>query len=417
MVVKTELNLSELRDFAKNLPKLKDKILELMEIDMKSYARDFLDGILAAELALFLGREKYQRKSLLQVSQRNYRNGSYGRTFFVKGLGGLSVKIPRDRQGKFQTQVLPRFARVDERVKQDCLLMYLMGQSTRSVSLISERLFGRKLSHTEISTVNQQLSEKVEQWRTRPINEEFKYLYVDGTNFTMRIDDKIQKVCVLVVIGVSKSNHKQVLALQAGDKESASTWRQLFKDLKTRGLNKAAVELGIMDGLSGLEKVFEEEFPEAVVQRCQVHLAKNVLTKTPRGVRKAVADDLRSIFYASSKKKAKGFFTDFEKRWEKELPSAVKCLSNNIESALNFFNFPQEEWLSLRTTNAIERLNKEFKRRTKPMEIVAGEASCYNLLAVIAIKMEAHWKRNPIHFQRSLPWFNSPAEKIENLHN
>ncbi len=414
MVLKTELNLSELRDFAKNLPKLKGQILELMEIDVKSYARDFLNGLLAAELALFLGREKFERKSLVQLSQRNYRNGYYGRTFFVKGLGGLSIKVPRDRQGKFQTQVLPRFSRVDERVKQDCLLMHLMGQSTCSVSLISERLFGRKLSHTEISTLNKELSEKIEQWRTRPIEEEFKYLYVDGTNFKMRIDGKVEKVCVLVVIGVTKSNHKQVLALQAGDKESASTWRQLFKDLKFRGLKKELVELGIMDGLSGLENVFEEEFPNAVIQRCQVHLAKNVLTKAARGVRKELADDLRSIFYASSKKKAKQFFSDFEKRWERETPSAVKCLRNNIESALTFFKFPEEEWLSLGTTNPIERLNKEFKRRTKSMEIIAGESSCYNLLGVIALKMEAHWKRNPIHFQRSLPWFKSPKE---NLHN
>ncbi len=417
MVLKTELNLTELRDFAKNLPKMKDQILELMEIDTKTYAKNFLNGLLSAELAFYLGREKYERKSLIQVGQRNYRNGFYGRTFYVKGLGGLSIKVPRDRQGKFQTQVLPRFARVDERIKQDCLLMYLMGQSTRSVSMISERLFGRKLSHTEISSVNQELYKKVEEWRVRPITEKFKYLYIDGTNFKMRIDGTVTTVCVLVVIGVSLSNHKKVLALQAGDKESATTWRQLFKDLKTRGLDKEAVELGIMDGLAGLESVFTDEFPKAVVQRCQVHLAKNVLTKTPHGVRKDVADELRSIFYASSKKKAKEFFSGFEKRWESEIPSAVKCLRNNLESSLTFFKFPSEEWLSIRTTNAIERLNKEFKRRTKPMEIVAGEASCYNLLAVISLKMEAHWFKNPIHFQRSLPWFNSPAEKSVNLHN
>ena len=108
------------------------------------------------------------------------------------------------------------------------------------------------------------------------------------------------------------------------------------------------------------------------------------------------------------------FYKTFETKWSKEIPSAFKCLERNIGNALTFMKFPEEEWLSIRTTNAIERLNKEFKRRTKPMEVVAGEASCYNLLAVIAIKMEAHWKKNPIHFQRSLPWFKSHQE---NLHN
>ena len=108
----------------------------------------------------------------------------------------------------------------------------------------------------------------------------------------------------------------------------------------------------------------------------------------PRKLKKAIADDLRSIFYASSKKKAMEFFGTFKEKWQKELPSAVKCLENSIEACLTFFICPEEEWISLRTTNIIERLNKEFKRRTKPMEIVAGENACYMLLAFISLKME-----------------------------
>jgi putative transposase len=132
--------------------------------------------------------------------------------------------------------------------------------------------------------------------------------------------------------------------------------------------------LGVMDGLPGLEKVFKEEFPGAKVQRCQVHVTRNVLAKVPKKLKKAVADDdLRSIFYASSKEKAMEFFAVFKEKWEKDLPSAVKCLENSIQSCLTFFICPEEEWISLRTTNVIERLNKEFKRRTKPMEIVRRE--------------------------------------------
>lgn len=409
-MINVELNLPELREFARNLPKMKGEILELMQIDVKRFATDLLDGLMSAEFSFFIGREKYERKAVVAQTVRNYRNGFYTRTVSVKGLGAITAKIPRDRLGQFHTEVLPKYQKMDERLKDDCSLLYLMGMSTRALELVSERIFGTKISHGEISAHTKELSEKVEAWRTRAITEDVKYLYVDGTNFKMRIDNVIEKVCVLVVIGVTASNHKIVLALQAGDKESATTWRQLFKDLKNRGLDKEKIQLGIMDGLAGLETVFEEEFPKARVQRCQVHLASNVLTKTPHAIRKQVADDMRSIFYASSRKKAMDFFRDFEKRWEKEIPSAVKCLQNNIESALRFFSFPQEEWLSLRTTNPIERLNKEFKRRTKSMEIVAGEKSCYNLLAVISIRMEAHWKKNPIHFQKQLPWFKSPKE-------
>jgi len=299
---------------------------------------------------------------------------------------------------------------MDPQIKSDAVLMYFLGMSTRSLSLVSERLFGRKISHALISEYSSELHARVEGWRTRGIEEEIKYIYVDGTYFTMRTTDSVEKVCVLVVIGVDKNGHKHILALQAGDKESASNWRELFKDLKARGLNGSKVELGIMDGLAGLEKVFCEEFQNSKVQRCQVHLARNVLAKCPHKIKNAVADDLRSIFYASSKKKADAFYKQFELKWAQEIPSAFKSLKTNIENALTFMNFPSEEWLALRTTNPIERLNKEFKRRTKTMEIVAGEKSCYSLLAVISIRMEAYWKKHPIAFQRKLPWFKSPEE-------
>ena len=154
--------------------------------------------------------------------------------------------------------------------------------------------------------------------------------------------------------------------------------------------------LGIMDGLPALEKVFSEEFSNAKTQRCQVHVARNVLAKVPRSQKQAVADDMRSIFYATSKAKALEFFETFRQRWEKDLPSAVKCLEQSLDSCLTFFSFPEVEWLSLRTTNIIERLNKEFRRRTKTMEIVAGENACYRLLAFISLKMELSWRANRV---------------------
>ena len=161
-----------------------------------------------------------------------------------------------------------------------------------------------------------------------------------------------------------------------------------------------------MDGLTGVETVFKEEFPNAKVQRCQVHVARNVLAKVPKKLKKEVADDMRSIFYASSRKKAMEFFEEFKEKWQDTIPSAVACLERSINACLTFFSFPEEEWISLRTTNIIERLNKEFKRRTKPMEIVAGEAACYRLLAFISLRMELHWRSNPIgKVRKNLPSF------------
>jgi len=412
-MINVSVDVSELKSFVQTLPQIKGQIFDVMHLDIRKASSEYLGMLMNMELALFLGRDRYERKGAVSTTSRNYRNGFYQRTFAIKNIGDLSIRVPRDRLGEFKTTVLPKYDRIDPAIKSDAVLMYFLGMSTRSLSLISTRLFGRKISHSLLSQHSAELHEKVEGWRTRAITDEIKYLYVDGTYFTMRTTDSIEKVCVLVVIGVDKNGHKHIIALQAGDKESASNWRELFKDLKSRGLDGSKIELGIMDGLPGLEKVFLEEFRNSKIQRCQVHIARNVLAKCPHKIKQEVADDLRSIFYASSKKKAEGFYKVFETKWAKEVPSAFKSLETNLENALTFMSFPEAEWLALRTTNPIERLNKEFKRRTKTMEIVAGEKSCYSLLAVVSIRMEAYWKKHPIAFQKRLPWFKSPDESTQ----
>jgi putative transposase len=388
-----KVSVSEAIALIKEVENVPAKILEYIGMNIQKEVGAFLTNLMEQELTHHVGREKYERKDGIT----DYRNGSYTRTFCIKGVGDVELKVPRDRDGNFQTRVLPRCQRYDSRITEDIAAMYLTGISTRTLSLLSKRLIGRSLSPTEVSNATTELKQAVETWRTRDLSgEKIKYLFLDGVNFRMRIAGSIDLIPVLVAIGVRKDGTKLVLALQSGDKESAAAWREFFKDLKGRGLDGSQIRLGIMDGLSGLEKVFQEEFPHAKIQRCQVHVARNVLAKVPKSVKQSVADDLRSIFYASSRKKADEFAVSFAEKWEKDIPSAVKCLSNSLDACLTFFSFPEEEWISLRTTNVIERLNKEFKRRTKPMEIVAGENACYLLLAFISLKMEMNWRTTKI---------------------
>jgi putative transposase len=380
----------------------------MVRFDIRETVGEYLTAMMNAELTHFLGRAPYERGG----QEVNHRNGSYGRDFTLKGIGQVEVKVPRDRKGDFKTKVMPRSKQYEEEISRDLSLMFLTGISTRSLSMISNRLIGRSISHTEVSSANSELAEAVEKWRMRDLSQEsITYLFIDGVSFPMRIDGSIERVPVLVAIGVTETGCKLVVALQSGDKESAFSWRELFRDLKSRGLNSQNVILGIMDGLSGLETVFKEEFPKAKVQRCQLHVARNVLAKVPKKLKKTIADDMRSIFYASSKEKALGLFDALKQRWEKDLPSAMKCLENSIGACLTFFNFPEGEWISLRTTNIIERLNKEFKRRTRSMEIVAGESACYRLLAFISLKMELHWRSNPVGKVRN------PAQQDHSLKN
>jgi putative transposase len=226
---------------------------------------------------------------------------------------------------------------------------------------------------------------------------------VNGYNFHMRQGHSIDVIPMLVVIGVTTNNEKTFLTIQKGDKDSATTWREVFKDLKGRGLDTKIVELGIMDGLSGLMTVFREEFINAKVQRCQVHVARNVLCKVPKKSKQEVVDHLRDIFYAPNKTKALDNFEKFSIKYQNEFPNAVSGLSKVIDECLTFYSFPQEHWISIRTTNLIERANKEFKRRTKSMEILAGENSAHRLLCFIALKMELKWKSSPLGRYYVLP--------------
>lgn len=409
-MIELSVNVAEVKGYIKELIEAPGKFFSMIRYNVRESVGQYLSELMEAELTFYIGRERYERRGGGEV---NYRNGGYNRRFTLKGIGEVVVNVPRDRKGKYKTDVLPRSRQYEDQIREDMGLMYLTGVSTRTLGLISHRLLGRSLSHNEVSKANLALTEGVEKWRNRDLSKELvKYMYVDGVNFDMRIGGSVEKVAVLVAIGVTEGGQKLVLGLQSGDKESASCWREFIRDLKGRGLDGSRVKLGIMDGLAGLEKVFQEEFSGAKTQRCQVHVARNVLAKVTKKHKKEVADDLRSIFYASSKEKAVTFYDKFRNDWQKEFPSAVKSLESSIDSCLTFFSFPAEEWISLRTTNIIERLNKEFKRRTKPMEIVAGENSCYRLLAFISLKMELAWRTAPVgKVNDNLPFFKQIAEK------
>jgi len=249
----------------KELQENPSRIFEMATMNVQKDVGIYLTNLMKAELTHVLGREAYQRSK----GETNHRNGSYPRKFCIKGIGEVDTKVPRDRNGEYQTQVLPRGKRYEDRIAEDLSVMYLTGISTRTLSMLSKRLIGREISHEEVSKANRELTAAVEKWRNRDLSQEkIKYIFVDGVIFKMRVDGSIENTPVLAAIGVTEAGTKLVLGLQSGDKESATNWREFFRDLKSRGLDGSAVRLGIMDGLSGLEKVFEEEFPYAKVQRC-----------------------------------------------------------------------------------------------------------------------------------------------------
>jgi putative transposase len=265
--------------------------------------------------------------------------------------------------------------------------------STRTIELMSERLFGRSFSAQEVSESVGSLHEEVARWRARRLDDRrWKYLFLDGTNFRVRRKD-VGIEPVLVAIGVDHDGLRSVLGFQAGDKESATSWEAFLGDLVHRGLDPAGVELGLMDGLPGLERVFGAQFRKARAQRCQVHKAVNVLAKVPKRLQPAFIPMMNEVFYNESDTASRDAMTRLVKRFRSLCPDGVDCLEKDLDALLAFYAFPKAEWATLRSTNPIERLNKEFKRRTKSMEVLGGEKTCYAILAYISMRMEKNWKK------------------------
>jgi putative transposase len=422
-----EGRITEAREIFNEIIKSPGRMFEMFRVDIKRACENAIERVIAMELTAYLGRERYERSRACGERSRtsrhkNYRNGSYSRSFTAKGIGTLNFEVARDREGQFHSKVINRYERYEEEIAHDVQAMFLSGMSTRSIELLSQHLLGRRVSSGEVSKINSELIAAVEQWRTRSLADiDVEYMITDGVFFKIRVKehvpakdeaeeevvkDEVKRIPMLVVIGVTKRKQRLFLAIQEGDKDSATTWREIFKDLKQRGLKASEVKLGMMDGLQGLENVFREEFQNAKVQRCIVHVMRNVITKAPRSSRQEVTDSLRDIFYAEDRKTAMTRFDDFVKKYSNVIPSATDSLKRAIKPCLTFFDFPKEEWKALKTTNAIERVNKEFKRRTKPMEILAGERSAYLILSFVAYKMEQNWKCAPFG-KSNLPTLNN----------
>jgi putative transposase len=339
------------------------------------------------EIALFLGQE---------ADPANKRNGYVTRTFGIKGIGALSVRVPRDRMGRFESNVVPPRRRYEEAIEKDLALLHLAGLSTRMLAQVSRRILGVRVSAQEVSNALDTIVPAARAFLERPLaDRRFMYLYVDGTNFHVR-RTTVDKEPSLVVIGVDETGRKSVLGIVQGDKDARDAWAMVFADLKARGLDHTAVRLGVMDGLPGLADVFTEAFPQARVARCWVHKARNVFPRVPVRYHAEFKRNWDAMQYAKSGAAAREAWDALQTRWQAVCGDAVACIAKDLEALLVHYEFPAEHWDALRTTNPIERVNKEFKRRSKAMETLTPEG-LKALQAFTALRLEMGWAMTPIH--------------------
>jgi len=385
-IVKFEFSVAELTKTVELFAHNRLVAFESVVAESRRSVQELINQVMHAEMTIFLG----------QADQAdNKRNGYEHRDYTLKGLGTLRLKVPVDRRRKFESSVIPKHERVDPRLSEDMAALHLAGISTRTLAMMSKRILGIEVSHQTISNSLPMLSEMALKWLKRPIEEKFWVLIVDGTNFHVRRRDSVEKEPSLVVLGITGDNRRSILAIEPGTRDNADAWRAVFRDLKQRGFDPSGVKLGIMDGLPGLERVFREEFPGAETARCWFHAMSNALAKCPSRLRDAFHVLARKVMYANGEMAARSAFDDLRAAMGDDCQRAVSCLEKDLTSLVTHFRFPQKLWKSLKTTNAVERIHKEFKRRSRSMEAV-GETTLTTLLAFTALRMEMTWRRRSI---------------------
>jgi len=354
----------------------------LLQEQIRMAVRLTLVTILEEEVSGLVGALPYERTP----ERRDYRNGYYTRDLDTT-VGLLEdLSVPRTRNGH-QTQVFEKYKRRRAELDNAIGDMFVGGVSTRKAGEVVESLTGSKPSPSTVSRVFHTLEGEYEAWKTRPLEEHYEYAFADGTYFTVIYDGEGHKMPILAVIGINVTGQREVLGFTIGDRENQTAWENLLEDLKTRGVK--TVGLWITDGNQAMINALELKFPDSPRQRCVKHKMDNVLGYVPNKQREPVRAELRAIFYQKNREAADQEVAAFCEKFEPIYPSAVACLKRDLEACLTFYAFPKAHWKTIRTTNVIERLYNEVKRRTKKMATAfRNENSCLLMFYAIVRSMK-----------------------------
>jgi len=324
-------------------------------------ARMMLQVALEEEITANLERDYYERTT----SAKGSRNGSKPRTVKI-GSGDIGLRMPQARNagGPFHSQILPPRVTQMEEIQEIIPLLYMNGLSSRKVKKAVGKLIGQKgLSHQNVMRISGRVVEEFNVWKKRDLSTlQVVYLILDGIRLGVRAGTT-EKEAVLVAWAFMEDGSRELVGVSLGNRESYNAWKGFLEDLVRRGMSEPM--LTVIDGCPGLIKAVDEVFPESDKQRCTKHKTENVLDKALEQDRASVKESVRKVFYASTYEHAKEAVEMFKKKWSMKYPSAVECLTEDIESCLTYYKYPYQHWLRIRTTNVVERSFKEVKRRVK----------------------------------------------------
>ena len=371
-----------------DLSELLDAVRSGGDIDLiRTSVEAVLQALIDAEATAFIGAEPHERTD----TRTNQRNGSRPRLLATKA-GDVNLAIPKLRQGSFFPSILDRRRRIDAALYAVVMEAYVHGVSTRKVDdLVAALGAASGISKSEVSRICAELDETLSAFRDRPLDHvEFPYVFLDATYIKARSGGRIVSKAVIVATGVSRNGDREVLGVEVGDSEDGAFWIAFLRSLKARKLH--GVQLVISDAHTGLHEAIGAVMHGATWQRCKVHLARNVLAKVPKASQDMVAAAMRTIYAQPDAERVHHQFTEMVTMLERQFADAARILDTARDDVLAFSTFPEAHWRKIWSTNPLERLNAEIKRRTRVVGIFPNDAAVLRLVTAVIAETHDEWQ-------------------------
>ena len=347
-----------------------------------------IEQMLEAELSAELGYDRYESAGR---NSGNSRNGHYTRKMRTSG-GDAEIKVPRDRNGAFQSVLLEKNS---NEIEQKIIAMYAKGMSTRDIQEMLEELYGIDVSPETISAITDKVWPLVEEWQNRPLMSQYAIVYLDAIHIKLRREGKIVNVAVYNVLAVDLDGHKDILGHWVGDGgEGANFWLSVVADLQSRGVED--IFIAAVDGLTGFSDAIHSVFPETQVQRCVIHQIRNSLKYVIWKDRKAFTADLKKVYKATTREEAESNLLLLEEKWQDKYAAAIRSWQNNWEELSVYFDYPKEIRRLIYTTNAVEAYHRQLRKVTKNKGSFPTEQALRKLLYLATVNITKKWSA-PLH--------------------
>jgi putative transposase len=361
-----------------------------VKLDVEARVRQGVKAVLEEVLEEEMSEHLKAGYRELTPTRRGERNGYYQRNLVTPAGKIERLTVPRDREGEFVTEVFERYKRMTGDVEEAVLEMYLSGISVRKIAGVTDALSKVRIGKDAVSRIASRLQEEQREWRERSLEEKaYPYLYLDATYLKVRWGARVSSLALLACVGVDEEGFREVLAVEVAGTEKGAAYASLLQGLIDRGLS--GVHLVISDDHEGIKAAVSGELPGAEWQRCTVHFERNILAHVPASSMAEVAEDLKAIFKVRRVKTARALAEEFVELYAKRFPKAVSVFEAGIEDALTYLSYPGSHHTRIRTTNMLERLFKEVKRRTRVVGVFPNEVSAATLATEIALRSSEEW--------------------------